>query len=759
MFYAHSTDDKTKGNWQSLNNHLTDVGRLAANFAEGFGGERAARLAGLLHDLGKYNPLIQAYYEGKGSSVDHSTAGAAVLLQQAVSLPKELLGDKITLELIAHAIAGHHAGLPNRLDNEGAGASLKKRFEAWRVASLDASWQEEITFESSELWPKGFSSIAGSKEGIAFQIAFLGRMIFSCLVDADFKDTEAFYAAVKQNEIDRRWSPLSDIIDGLIVSFDAHMIRLEKQAAQGGATELNTLRNTILNTVRVKATQAPGVFTLNVPTGGGKTLASLGFALDHARQHNKQRIIYAIPFTSIIDQTASIFKDVLGDNVILEHHSAIDEESVKARQQADKLKLAMEDWAAPVIVTTNVQLFESLFASRPSRCRKLHNIANSIIILDEAQTLPLGLLKPCVVALGELARNYGCTIVLCTATQPALNKQHYDPASLMGLEILGRELAPDPASLARKLKRVNIVQRGEMTDDTLVSELSEQAQGLVIVNTRKHALQLFHLCQERGLEGLVHLTTRQCAAHRAQVLQEVRETLRQDRDCKVIATSLIEAGVDIDFPKLWRAEAGLEQVLQAAGRCNREGRRILEQSYVNVFKPSEHKPPKEIELLVYAYQKIASRFADLFQPEAIEAYFKEVYWQRGEGLDEGKILSLAQLDHSGTNIAYRTIAENFNMIKSPQLPVIVAYDSHGDNWINKLEEEKVPSGLIARKLQRHVVLVPKDKRIELINAGQVAFKAPELRGDQFAVLADKALYNSDYGLDWDAAGILIDGIV
>ncbi|WP_430511827.1 CRISPR-associated endonuclease Cas3'' [Pannonibacter phragmitetus] len=555
-FFAHSVEGAPLEAWQGLKEHLGEVSSLAASFAGPFGAAAMARLAGLLHDLGKYNPAFQRYIAGKSSSVDHATAGAAILMQRAAAAVPWL---KVVLELLAHAIAGHHGGMPDRLLlPDATGRSLAQRLEAFDEATLDTGWEEELGQEleailtgvAGPLFPPVFR-VDGRTRGRspdtarAFQLAFLGRMVFSCLVDADFKDTEAFYSRIAQETPDREWPDLRSELERLRAGFDAYMTA-KAQAAKAGP--LNSLRGRILSHVRARAGDAPGLFSLNVPTGGGKTLASLGFALDHAAVHGHRRIIYACPFTSIIDQTAQIFQEVLGSGMVLEHHSAIEEDKIEERGQRDKLKLAMEDWAAPVIVTTNVQLFESLFANRPGRCRKLHNIAGSVIILDEAQTLPLHLLKPAVMALDELARNYGCTILLCTATQPALDRRDYADDPLLGLALEGRELAPDPAGLARQLRRATIRHGGALADDDLVRALADTPQALVIVNSRKHALDLYRAAQAEGLEGLVHLTTRQCAAHRKLILDDVRQRLKGGSPCRVIATSLIEAGVDVDFP-------------------------------------------------------------------------------------------------------------------------------------------------------------------------------------------------------------------
>ena len=363
----------------------------------------------------------------------------------------------------------------------------------------------------------------------------------------------------------RQWPQLPDVAGDLLARFDAHMAEL---AAVAKATPVNTLRAEILSHVRSRASTDRGLFTLTVPTGGGKTLASLAFALEHAKRHNLDRIVYAIPFTSVIDQTASIFREVLGAEVVLEHHASIDKSRIEGREARDKLRLAMEDWAAPIVVTTNVQLFESLHSNRPSRCRRLHSLAKSVIILDEAQTIPLPLLRPCLAVIGELARNYSASIVLCTATQPAVRATEFEGGLPLSPE---RELAPDPAHLHEQLKRVRVAHLGDQTDDELVVSLASEPQGLVIVNSRAHALSLYRRAAA-SLDGVVHLTTRQYAAHRRRVLADVRERLKRGKPCRLIATSLIEAGVDLDFPRSL-AGGGRARPDRPGGRPLQSGRK------------------------------------------------------------------------------------------------------------------------------------------------------------------------------------------
>ncbi len=555
--------------------------------------------------------------------VDHSTAGGRLVLDRATPLTR------YAAEVLAYAILGHHAGLPDR---RGSEASLQNRIDSSvdKLPADIAAAPVDLMPALKELSARSFrdrrdprslspADLKQRTQQEAFDLSVAGRMVFSCLVDADFRDTEAFYDRLEARLRDRDWPVLQSILPQLTQAFDA------KIAGFSATGDLNRLRAGILAHVRAKAEMAPGLFTLTVPTGGGKTLASMGFALDHAAKYGHRRIIYAIPYTSVIDQTAEIFRNLFGD-VVLEHHSSIDEEKPGAEQR-DKLRLAMEDWAAPIVVTTNVQLFESLFAARPSRCRKLHNIAGSIIVLDEAQCLPRKLLLPVLRMLDALAVQYGCSIVLCTATQPAFDSRQLQTG---GLPLAGRELAPDPEELARQLRRVTILRAGEMDDAALVEALGGAPQGMVIVNSRAHALDLFEAARAAGLDGVIHLTTRQYPAHRRRVIAEIRQRLDAGLPCRLIATSLIEAGIDLDFPIGWRAEAGLDSCVQAAGRVNREGKRPVMTSTLTIFSAPGRPMPNEIRVLAQAMTGTAARFAgDLLAPEAIRDWFEHVYWRAG----------------------------------------------------------------------------------------------------------------------------------
>jgi CRISPR-associated endonuclease/helicase Cas3 len=750
MYFARSTTDETQKDWQPLRDHLLGASALAKSLGAELGLQSAAEQTALLHDLGKYTLEFQRRLAGSGEYVDHSTAGAWIAWNDKAS------GNLPIRQLMAYAIAGHHAGLPDRIGEAGAGASLEDRLSRFEPSVLDPVWQTEISPDLSQI--AAMTAPNAEKASRPFQLSLLGRMLFSCLVDADRKDAEAFCVRTGSQTADRSWRSLSEILCTASIRFSDRVSQFRAD------TPVNTLRSEILAYTLSQAGREPGLYTFTVPTGGGKTLASLGFALSHAQAHDMRRIIYVAPFTAIIDQTATIYREIFGDGCVLEHHSAVDDESGREPDESEnirRIRQAKENWDAPVVVTTNVQLFESLFAARPSKARKLHNLARSVIILDEAQTLPRHLLAPCMRAIDELARNYGCTLILCTATQPALDAANFPKSKdgnqiLIGLELKDRELAPDPARLGKELRRVSLRFDGPRTNRDLVFELQDQDQALVIVNSRKHALALYQDAKAEGLAGLVHLTTRQCGIDRKAILARIRARLRTPEACRVIATSLVEAGVDLDFPRVWRASAGLDQIAQAAGRCNREGKRAVDQSIVSVFDAPDYPPPAEIRNLTGDLSRIMGKHADLFSPTAMDDYFGEVYWRIGtEGLDRENILGLlGGMDANGVHFSYRTASEKFRMIESGMVPVLIDRDERSGEAIRFLGIEAISSGRIARELQPYTVLVPPRARARLVGNGRASFFSPALRGDQFCVLTDGDLYNEQVGLLWEDADYL-----
>lgn len=728
-YFAHSTANPDKSDWQALQAHLLAVGSLASEFAASFGASPLAEVQGWLHDIGKYTYAFQQRIAGGALRVDHATRGAMLAVERFGPMGY----------VLAYGIAGHHAGLANGVDF-GERTPLRDRLRGIGLPVLQEQWQRDIVLPATlQAPPTRFPT----QESGNFQLAFLVRMLFSCLVDADYLDTEAFYDRIEGRDSQRR-APAPSLA-ALREQLDRHLDRFQPDSS------VNALRADILAHVRQGAPLAPGLFSLTVPTGGGKTLASLAFALDHAIRHGMQRVIFVIPFTSIVEQNAAVFRDALGplgDAAVLEHHSAFiatapPRDDPDRYQSKEKLRLAMENWDAPIVVTTAVQFFESLFAARPSQCRKLHNIATSVVILDEAQTLPLKLLRPAVAAIAELARNYRTSVVLCTATQPALQA----PDFVGGLEQV-QELAPEPKELFRKLERVRVRHLGVLDDDALHAHLRQRDQVLCIVNNRRHARAVYQAMED--LPGARHLTTLMCARHRSAVLAEVRGMLRRGEPCRLVATSLIEAGVDVSFPTVFRAEAGLDSIAQAAGRCNRNGERSIDQSDVFVFANAndDWAPPSELKQFAQAAQEVLrTHSGDPLGPAAIEAYFRTLYWQKGDDqLDSGNLLGLLQ--NSGIDrLPMETLAAKFRMIDNVQMPVIVPYDGMATDLIERLRHAE-KSGGIARKLQPYLVQLPRQAYEALHDAGAIA-RVADKWGEQFVALGTMRLYHRNYGLHSD----------
>ncbi|WP_425455473.1 CRISPR-associated helicase Cas3' [Cardiobacterium valvarum] len=691
---------------------------------------------------------IQAFQErlhGSSKPVDHATAGARIAIER---------WGKSIGKMMAYCIAGHHAGLANGSDEGENRRTLKKRLALQfgaDIQPLDDIWQQEIRLPPTLAVPPLKPDIHHS----GFSRAFFIRMLYSCLVDANYLDTEAFYAAIENKTIKRgNYPALSDLQTNL----RHYLTALCDSAAQQSGEEpahaaLNRLRSDILHHATAQAAEPPGLFRLTVPTGGGKTFTSMSFALEHARQHGLRRIIYVIPFTSIIERNAAEFRKAFAplDEAVLEHHSTFDDSKLKDQDSKDKLRRASENWDAPVVVTTAVQFFESLFADRSARCRKLHNIAGSVIILDEAQMLPPDFLLPIMQTIKELAQNYRCSIVMCTATQPAVQVAD---GFYRGFENV-REIAPEPAALFVQLRRTTAQYIGQQSDADLLAKLAEHPQMLVIVNNRRQARSLYDEAAKLALDGVFHLSTLMCAAHRSQTLDNIRTHLRSGAPCRVIATSLIEAGVDVDFPLVMRAEAGLDSVAQAAGRCNREGKQTPESSHVWIFTPEDGwKNPSELAFQAGVMRAIVRHHADdLLSTAAITAYFRELYALKGRELDKENILQKHSKAAKSLDFPFQTIADKFRMIKSPMLPLIIPFDRKAEKLIDALRHADHIGGLL-RKLQPYTVQIPEKALAALYKAGHIELVNEQDFGRQFYTLIGLDLYDEVAGLSWEDLGFL-----
>lgn len=761
MLYAH-TYGSDENDWEPLQDHLYSVAEGGSARAAKFRAADYGYAAGLLHDLGKAKPAVQAYYRG-GPHAPHATEGA-VWAQKNYA--------KSVADFLSYCIAGHHAGLANGRSASGGRTPLIERLNSCAFIDLPAG----VTAPPQPAIPPLFATEsfkALDQSGKLFAAHFFVRMLFSCLVDADFLATERFYASREGRDVERGWAGnLTDLAGRL----EAHLVTLKSAQNDVGA-----VRTEVLAACRERARDAPGLFTLTVPTGGGKTFSSLAFALDHAKKHNLDRVIYVIPFTSIIEQTAGEFRKALkDDDAILEHHSAFDwdqkageEKDDEGRDGLAKLRRAAENWDRPIIVTTAVQLFESLFAHRTSRCRKLHNLSRAVLILDEAQTLPLKILRPCLAALRELARGYGSSVVLCTATQPAILKEKGFGApeawSIGDKHLPVREIAKSPHDLHERLRRVTVENLRVVEDDALIARLKEENQALCIVNSRPYARTLFDMI--RGGEGCFHLTTSMTAAHRRKQLETIRALLKDKSrpSVRVIATSLIEAGVDVDFPVVFRAMAGVDSIAQAAGRCNRENKLGRDGGRVFVFTPApgeNRAPPREVKQFADVAEPIVSAHADPLSQSAVTAYFNELYWRRGEEqLDALKIgdgdsvlpgvLNAIARRAPGGDFPFADIAAVFRVIEDAQAPVIIP-DTDGlgfgadDALLAELKNEHKPyvNAATRRKLQQFTVQIPRKARHALIADGFAQIVREKQYGDQFVLLTNLTLYSPESGLDW-----------
>ena len=704
-YLAHLTED---GRTQTILEHLKGTASLCSAFAAAFDAEAQGQLAGMAHDIGKYSAAFQRRLHG-GPKVDHASAGAFECL-------------KAQQLAAAFAISGHHGGLPDgggRGDAAGAGTFWGRinRASQGRLEDYHA-WQSEFSLPHANT-----PAFAGTRlEGM-----FFTRMLFSCLVDADYTDTGAFmdnspYLPASSSSMEELWRRLETYVSGWFPPKGA----------------LNMQRCVILEQCMSAGAQyGPGLFTLTVPTGGGKTVASLSFALAQAKARRMKRIVYVIPYTSIIEQTAQALREILGDENVLEFHSCVQfdqQEDDASSPEAVPLTRSVETWDVPVIVTTAVQFFESLYACQPSKCRKLHNLAQSVLIFDEAQMLPLPYLRPCVWAIAQLVRHYGASAVLCTATQPALDPifQEFAP------EIPIREICPMAEAHWESFRRVSFQQAGTLSWMDLAARLQQQEQVLCVVNTRRAAREVFH--QLSG-PGNFHLSTLMYPAHRRRILDEIRRRLRDGLPCRVVSTSLIEAGVDVDFPAVYRELSGLDSILQAAGRCNREGKRPPEDSIVTIFQ-GEDPPPRLFETSIGAGKIVLDHCQDVSSRAAIHTYFSTLLDLKGaEAQDAHHILPLMESEF----FPFRTVAERFHLIESPTTTVYLPLEE-GAGLVELLRSGQY-SRTLYRRLGQYGVSVYPQHLAALEQAG-----ALEHLEDGSVVLRDIGLYTQTTGLTLEPSG-------
>ena len=704
--------------------HLDATAKKAEAFAEKFASGEWGRAAGFSHDIGKGRSIWQdylqsksgyrydeeAHLENKPGKVPHAIHGAQMV---------EMLFGKGMGRFLAYIIAGHHAGLPDWSSAEGAGMSaLHYQINApLNLEEIDPEYIERLKQLKPVRPPWKFEN--------GLDLSLWLRMVYSCLVDADFLDTEA-YMDRQQFATRGTFMTLPDMQKNLNYYID----ELEKEAP---GSKINEIRKMVRTKCLEKAVQEPGIFSMAVPTGGGKTLSSLTFAFAHAIKNDLDRIIYVIPYTSIIEQNAGVFRRALGSDQVVEHHSNLGETDDTA-----KARLASENWDAPLIVTTAVQFFESLFAAKSSRCRKLHNIVNSVIILDEAQLLPVEYLDPILQTMQLLANNYKVSFVLSTATQPAFKERQVQGHSFSGLKKVEDIMGDSIDELYHKLKRVKITLPDDMNTTTcweeIAASLTEHDQVLCIVSDRKSCRDLHSLMPE----PTYHLSSLMCGQHRSIVIDQIKADLKDNKTVRVISTQLVEAGVDIDFPVVYRALAGLDSLAQAAGRCNREGK--LTYGELKVFN-APRRPPAGILRKAADITKnlLAKKPQDILDHKLFEKYFSELYWA-ASSLDQKDINTLLTPEPRECGLYFRTAAARFRIIDdSNQKSIIVPYEEN-ESLINILKSNG-PERWLMRRLQRYTVNIFNHEFDALLKEGAIKEVQPNIY-----VLAAESFYSKTLGL-------------
>lgn len=699
QYLAHINENSRE---QTLKQHLENTAGQCAEFSDKFGVYDWGYCCGLLHDIGKYSQAFQKRLQGDGGKVDHSTAGAQLCWKMGG-----------LYWLLSYCIAGHHAGLPNTggdtdLSTKGTlKGRLKKNIKDYRY------YQEEIKVPG--LTPPPFQP--GQTENQGFFFSMFIRMLYSCLVDADYLDTEKFMKngiSIREpgESIEILYKKLVDHISGWLENEDLNTI--------------NGRRTEILKYCLDMGKEERGMFRLTVPTGGGKTIASLAFALRHAKEHHMDRVIYVIPYTSIIEQNAKIFSDILGRENVLENHCNVDYES---DEELKPMQLAAENWDKPVIVTTNVQFFESLFSNKSSKCRKLHNIVNSVVIFDEAQMLPSDYLKPCIASVEQLIRHYRCSAVLCTATQPALK-------GILAEDLSVRELCPRMEEQFQFFKRVSIKNLDKISEKDLIEKLKGERQALCILNTKKRTQKVY---QEVKGDRVYHLSTSMYPIHRKRILSEIRKQLEKNEKCIVISTSLVEAGIDLDFCTVYRQIAGVDSIVQAAGRCNREGKRSADESITYVFQLNEREYVPGQRNQMEVTEMLLEDDKNPEELETIKEYFENLYYIRGDNLDKKDILKA----FDGGNFRFADVGESFKLIEENTKTVFVPKEERAVELLNEVKNKGITKKLM-REMGQYCVNIYQEDFNKMFGAGMLKAISEDMQ--DFFELTHLENYTEETGL-------------
>lgn len=701
-YIAHLNEEHS----QTIKEHLYGTAQLAGKFAEHFGKRDWGYCCGMLHDIGKYSLAFQEKIRSSSAKrVDHSTAGARVCLEKGG-----------LYSFMSYCIAGHHCGLPN-YGNSSDGT------EAPTLEGRKKKKIEDYSFYKKEIEIPEIKTLPMDPKADPdpdFSLSMFIRMLYSCLVDADFLDTENF---MKNGQAQREAGENVEILLKKLNNYVADWIRnKDTETVNGRRTE-------ILRHCFECGQLDKGIFQLTVPTGGGKTIASLAFALQHAVKNHMERVIYVIPYTSIIEQNAKIFREILGAQNVLENHYNADYTS---SDELKPMQLASENWDKPIVVTTNVQFFESLFANKSSKCRKLHNIADSVIVFDEVQMIPTDYLKPCIAVMEELVSNFCSSIVLCTATQPALN-------SLFRKKLPVTELCPRVQEQFKFFERVTFKNIGIVSEPELIEKLDCENQALCIVNTKKRAQRLY---QKMKGKGVFHLSTAMYPKHRRRVLEKIRELLKNGDKCILISTSLVEAGVDLDFRTVYRQMAGADSMIQAAGRCNREGNRNAKESFAYIFQFEEKENVPGQQLQIDVSKMLMKEGEDIFSTEGVRKYFEVLYHFKGENLDKKKIFE----EFKNKRYNFAKAAEEFRLIEENTFTVFIGKEEEAEELFKQIKYHGYTKEGMRRAGQYCVQLYESDVE-KLQGAGMLRAVSEDIK--DFYELVNEEQYTEEIGLDLD----------
>ena len=693
-----------EGRIQTMKDHLCGTAELAGRFAGRFGKSDWGYACGMLHDIGKYSLAFQDKIKNNSNrQVDHSTAGAKACFEKGGMY-----------SFMSYCIAGHHSGLPDYGSSSDPGNAPTLQGRKKKHIEDCGAYKSEIHIPEIKTLPFDPQNSPDPD----FSLSVFIRMLYSCLVDADFLDTEYF---MKEGRTQRETGEEpSVLLEKLKKHVAGWLLNEDTETVNGRRTE-------ILRHCFEWGHKERGIFQLTVPTGGGKTIASLAFALQHAVENQMDRVIYVIPYTSIIEQNAAVFRKILGEQNVLENHYNVDYEST---EELMPMQLASENWDKPVVVTTNVQFFESLFANKSSKCRKLHNIANSVIIFDEAQMLPTDYLKPCIAVMEELAADFGSSIVLCTATQPALSP-------FFQREMPVTELCPRVEEQFRFFERVTFQNVGTISEDELIEKLQKEEQALCIVNTKKRAQRLY---QKMKGEGVFHLSTAMYPKHRRRVLDKIRRLVKDGKRCILISTSLVEAGVDLDFCTVYRQLAGVDSMIQAAGRCNREGKRAAQDSFAYLFQFEEKEYVPGQQLQIDVSKMLLSEGEDISSLHRIEKYFEALYHFRGESLDKKKIFE----EFKDKRYNFAKAAKEFKLIEENTLTVFISREEEAEELLWQIKHQGyTKSGM--RKAGQYCIQLYENDIEKLRGAGMLRQVPGGI--ENFYELVDSGQYSEEMGLD------------